>query len=54
METPEVYKEFGGNYWVTANVNANKAWLDAAIKYMSSNEYKDWVKKEYNGLKMMP
>lgn len=54
METPEVYKEFGGNYWVTADVNANKAWLDAAIKYMSSTEYKDWVKKEYKGLKMMP
>ena len=54
METPEVYKEYGGNYWVTANVDANKAWLDAAIKYMSTSEYKDWIKKEYNGLKMTP
>jgi D-methionine transport system substrate-binding protein len=54
METPEVYKEYGGNYWVTANVDANKAWLDAAIKYMSTNEYKEWIKKEYNGLKMTP
>ncbi|MFO1310915.1 MAG: MetQ/NlpA family ABC transporter substrate-binding protein [Burkholderiales bacterium] len=54
METPEVYKEYGGNYWVTANVEANKAWLDAAIRYMSTNEYKDWIKKEYNGLKMTP
>lgn len=54
METPEVYKEYGGNYWVTANVDANKTWLDAAIKYMSTNEYKEWIKKEYNGLKMTP
>jgi D-methionine transport system substrate-binding protein len=54
METPEVYKEYGGNYWVTANVEANKAWLDAAIKYMSTDEYKQWIKKEYKGLKMTP
>jgi D-methionine transport system substrate-binding protein len=53
-ETPEVYKEYGGNYWVTANVEANKAWMDAAIKYMSTDEYKEWIKKEYRGLKMTP
>lgn len=53
-ETPEVYMEFGGVYWVTADVDANKEWLDKVIAYMSSDEHRDWVTKEYRGLKKTP
>lgn len=53
-ETPAVYKEFGGVYWVTADTAANKEWLDKAIKYMGTTEHKDWLTKEYRGLKKTP
>lgn len=53
-ETPEVYKEFGGVYFVTADAKSNKKWLDAAIEYMSSDEHKEWLTKEYRGLKKTP
>lgn len=53
-ETPAVYKEFGGVYWVTADPAANKKWLDAAIEYMSTTEHKEWLKEEYRGLKKTP
>jgi len=53
-ESKDVYTKFGGVSWVTADPQANKKWLDAAIEYMSSADYKDYLEKEYSGLKKTP
>jgi len=53
-ESVEVYTEFGGVYLVTADVEANKVWMDKIIEYMLSDEYRAWLAEEYRGIKKSP
>lgn len=53
-EKPEVYTNYGGVLWVVKGDAGKLPWLDAAIKIMSSDEWKTWLDDHYKGLKKTP
>lgn len=53
-ETPEVYETYGGVLWAVPEGTEDLPWLDSAIEFMQSDDYKDWLEEHYQGIKKTP
>ncbi|MGB4137693.1 MAG: MetQ/NlpA family ABC transporter substrate-binding protein [Microbacterium sp.] len=55
-ESAQVAGDYGGLVWVVAKDSKpeDAEWLNLAIEYMESPEWRDWVKEYYGGLKFTP
>lgn len=55
-ESAELAGDYGGLVWTVAadSKPEDAEWLNLAIEYMQSDEWKSWLEEHYGGLKLVP